>query len=409
MEPFQLHGPTVQLITALLIVVLTLVMLMIWRLYPKVPGIRSWALASVAALMVAVLAFGRNSNPSLLNLGLSNMAILLVAALIWCGCRDYVGRPVSCARALLPLVGIAAVLIVLLEAFGFPVWMRLSFQGLVVGVLYLMAALVLFKQEGLRRATPNFFIVAASLHAAFLILLRPWLMHRHIDSGAATIIPPLVSLEAIVFFLMITIVLIMLVTEHVNRQLTVLSEIDGLTGVFNRRTFLRLLDKAKARSERSGEPLGLIALDLDHFKLVNDQFGHPCGDQVLRSFAACAQLNLRTQDVIGRIGGEEFAIFLPDTPFKDAKVIAQRLRQSCESDAVRCAQQVVRYTISIGLTMLQAGENKQAALSRADKAMYEAKRTGRNRCIAVQRDSEQPVALAGGSQAQTAAAPLAGA
>lgn len=377
-------------------------MLVIWQLYPKVPGIRYWALSSVAGMVVAILVFGRSAYPSLLNLGLTNMALLMVAALILCGCRDFVGRSVPFARTLFPLVGIAAVLMVLMEASGVPVFVRLSFQGVVLGTLYLMAALVLFKHEGLRRPTPNFFIVLAAAHAAFLILLRPWLIHRHLEQSGVGMIPPVVSLEAMAFFSVITIVLIMLVIEHVNQQLTILSEVDGLTGVFNRRTFLRLLDKAKARADRSGEPLALIALDLDHFKLVNDQYGHQCGDQVLRSFAACAQLNLRTQDVVGRMGGEEFAIFMPDTPFKDAKVIAQRLRQSCETDAVSWAEQVVRYTISIGLTMLQATENKQVALNRADKAMYEAKRTGRNRCIAVQSNTEQPVALAGGSQAQTA-------
>ena len=409
METFQLHGPTVQLVTAVLIMVLAVVMFLIWRLYPTVPGVQLWGLSSLSAVMVMLLAFSRGSNLSLLNLALTNLAVIMVAYLILCGCRAYVGKPVVFWRLHLTLICLTVFLIVLLEVLGAQVWLRLSVQGWVQAIIFLLAARVLFMQDGLRRATPNFFILTASIHAAFLILVRPWLAQRHFETERTFSVPPGVALEALIFFTVISIVVILLVTEHVNRQLAVLSEVDGLTDLFNRRTFLRLLEKARSSALRSGKPLAMMMLDLDHFKLVNDRFGHQGGDQVLRSFSALAQRNLRAQDVMGRLGGEEFAIFLPDTPFEQAKLIAQRLLRACETDEVLWDEQAIRYTTSIGLTMLNYDDDQEGrALERADKALYEAKNSGRNRCIAAHSPNMPPEALLASGQEQPAGASSAG-
>jgi diguanylate cyclase (GGDEF)-like protein/PAS domain S-box-containing protein len=163
-------------------------------------------------------------------------------------------------------------------------------------------------------------------------------------------------------------------------QLRLLATTDSLTGVHNRRHFLQQLEQELARYQRYGEPAALLMLDLDHFKHVNDEFGHAAGDAVLKAFTACALHILRRSDHLGRLGGEEFAILLPDTHAEGARELAERLRQTILETPVDTAAGVVRYSVSIGVALFASGDsNADAILARADHALYRAKHGGRNR------------------------------
>lgn len=174
---------------------------------------------------------------------------------------------------------------------------------------------------------------------------------------------------------------------------------DPLTGLGNRRELEKQAGLELARMERSGNPLCLIAIDFDHFKYVNDTFGHDVGDLVLQAFSETAQEQLRAGDVVCRIGGEEFIALLPNTTKEQGISIAERLRLVIESTSVQvsrdiCDDDKLHYTVSLGVTLVDVGESSlKAALKRADQAVYGAKEAGRNR-VFWKGDDLQPARLA---------------
>jgi diguanylate cyclase (GGDEF)-like protein len=163
-------------------------------------------------------------------------------------------------------------------------------------------------------------------------------------------------------------------------ELRSLVQFDQLTGAVSRRGFLAELDKAAARFSRHGRGSAVISFDLDHFKAINDTFGHPTGDAVLRGVGACCTGLTRAGDCFGRMGGEEFAILLPDTGDVEALEIAERVRH-CIAALQIAHDPPIRVTASFGIGLLDAAHPcMQAVLAEADLALYEAKRSGRNRC-----------------------------
>jgi diguanylate cyclase (GGDEF)-like protein len=157
---------------------------------------------------------------------------------------------------------------------------------------------------------------------------------------------------------------------------------DDLTGLANRRQFLAQLDSEIARSRRSGSPLGIVLADLDDFKRVNDTYGHQAGDVALRSFAEILTTMARDIDLAVRLGGEEFAVLLPDTDLAGAAQLAERLRLALESTVIGRAPAQIRLTASFGVSSFPAAAAAEDLLSDADRRLYDAKRTGKNRVVA---------------------------
>ncbi|MFO8142569.1 MAG: GGDEF domain-containing protein, partial [Marinobacter sp.] len=161
---------------------------------------------------------------------------------------------------------------------------------------------------------------------------------------------------------------------------------DPLTRLYNRRYFMAegeyLLEKAKS----AGEPLSVIAVDIDYFKAVNDTHGHNAGDQVLTKIAAIFKQHSRSRDLIARFGGEEFVILLPGADLEEARSCAERIREAVESSAlVLDGGDPIRITVSLGLAEVNASlESVEDAVNRADKALYDAKNHGRNRVCCYQ-------------------------
>ena len=156
---------------------------------------------------------------------------------------------------------------------------------------------------------------------------------------------------------------------------------DPLTSLHNRRSLMQQLAAQLTRVQHGvAPPTALLMLDLDHFKRVNDQFGHLAGDAVLRQFAQTMQTSLRNTDICGRLGGEEFAVFLPATDLPTAERLADRLRQNVAQTDTPYEAHRISVTVSIGITLLHADDpTPEAALERADQALYRAKSSGRNR------------------------------
>jgi diguanylate cyclase (GGDEF)-like protein len=162
-----------------------------------------------------------------------------------------------------------------------------------------------------------------------------------------------------------------------------LAIIDPLTGQYNRRHFFEKAEHELIRAQRYARPLSAIMLDIDHFKRINDTYGHSVGDQVLRAVAQHCRQALRAIDLLGRYGGEEFSILLPDTSLADARLVAERLCQQLPLTPIEIAEDVITVTVSQGVATLNgSSSNIDQLLDHADQALLEAKRAGRNRVVA---------------------------
>ncbi len=171
--------------------------------------------------------------------------------------------------------------------------------------------------------------------------------------------------------------------QAVEEELRCLASTDPLTGVSNRRAFFEASERELKRAARYGRPVALMMLDIDHFKKVNDTHGHKAGDVVLKAFADCCHEGLRGQDLLGRLGGEEFAILAPECDAEAAAGVSERFRQSLARlrVSVEGLTDPISFTVSIGLIDCDPQEPIDHLLDKADKALYEAKRTGRNRVV----------------------------
>ncbi len=155
---------------------------------------------------------------------------------------------------------------------------------------------------------------------------------------------------------------------------------DPLTGLGNRRHLDATLDIELQRAARTGEPLTAIMADLDHFKNVNDRFGHEAGDQVLKAFGAAMRAQTRAMDLVARFGGEEFVVLLPHTPLEGGRIIAERMRATFAETVVPPLREPV--TASFGVAQARGAETAESLLQCVDKALYKAKQSGRNRVVA---------------------------
>ncbi|MBI3513630.1 MAG: GGDEF domain-containing protein [Proteobacteria bacterium] len=164
-----------------------------------------------------------------------------------------------------------------------------------------------------------------------------------------------------------------------ERELMLRGFTDPLTGLFNRRTFLEMSSKAEARARRHGKATSLLMIDIDHFKRINDTYGHPAGDQVIKALADTAAKMMRPTDILARYGGEEFVVTLPETDADVATRVAERLRAMLEQLVVPADGREVRFTISVGVATFLTGVPLDQAMARADQALYRAKQGGRNR------------------------------
>jgi len=167
--------------------------------------------------------------------------------------------------------------------------------------------------------------------------------------------------------------------KEAYRRIEELAELDELTGSFNRRSIMRMLEEEIARSGRLKAPFAVALIDLDFFKRINDLYGHPTGDEVLRTFAITMFANIRSIDRFGRYGGEEFLLILPDTDEESAAQMLDRLRAIIAELDWSAFSTGMRVTISAGLAALRANENSDTLLARADGALYASKARGRNR------------------------------
>lgn len=310
----------------------------------------------------------------------------------WQGARAFDKRP----PVLLPMVVAPGLWLALCLVPGFldNIGYRVVGSSLLLAPMIAMSAVEFWRgrEEPLQSRWPV--IVLFSTLALFfasrivLVNLLPF------PFGALPLAPGwMVAFNLIVFFhtLMLTVLIVSLPKERLELEQRHKAQTDPLTGALNRRAFMSRGARLTQRHCHEGAPLCLVFLDLDHFKSLNDRFGHLAGDDVLVRFVAVVHANIRPTDFLFRIGGEEFCCLLPHTRAVQAQVVAERIRQQFESTTVEVAGTAVKASVSLGVASTEDfSYDLDTLMRKADMAVYVAKRQGRNRVVIATADAAAP-------------------
>jgi len=349
----------------------------------RAPSLASWGLSRQvqAAAWVLLALGGARVLPEALALpagwALLIGGVALEAGALW----EAANRP-RWRRAMVPLA-VAAVLVFLVCYLIDDIGLRNLAALLLLGGFYLLAGAALaqgWRQAGmLQRVLAIATVLLALVVAArgLLVLVMPdgwrWLSHellRQLSSAA-------------LYLLMLTGAFgcLLLARERLQAELARLETVDTVADVPNRRGFFAALAPWMALARRPGQPTALVVLDLDGFKRVNDGYGHPAGDVVLRHVAALCKRQLRDSDALARLVGGEFALLLPRTGAAEAALVAERMRAAIEATPVKTERAMISMTASFGVTTIRADDSNAILLQRAGEAMRAAKVAGRNRVM----------------------------
>jgi diguanylate cyclase (GGDEF)-like protein len=346
----------------------------------RAPGLGRWnaglALFGAGWLLMAL----RGVVPAIAGVALAN-ALLLGGLCQQCAAlRELGGRPVGARWLLVPPVVLFLLLLPLLD--------RYAALTLLVSAVYATAFVFLAIQTvrlGAHAGPVRWLSAAILCAAAPALLARAFDIWRLETPGMFTGS----ALHALTFIMLLAVTIsssfafLVMQRRRGEEDIRYLAMYDGLTGLYNRRAFLELAGRELSRAQRAGMPTAALMIDLDHFKQVNDQRGHAFGDRVLATFAGRLRDAVRTADIPGRYGGEEFCVLLPGAEREEAAAVAERVRRAAGSPSV-----------SIGVAVsARSGRGIDELLADADAALYRAKKAGRNR-IAVSKAGLESAPLA---------------
>lgn len=412
-----LDARTILLLMAFTAVPTALVLLAVSRFYAaRVRGVGYWTGANIA-LAVGLLLLGLSQTANDLPARVAgNTLLVLTTALYYLAIQRLLGDKPSNRLAVMT-VAAAGVIFAVLWTAAAPYHLAVGTLSVALMILTgLSAARLLLPLSADKPVSHRFtgllFLIGCTLMAVRLgyallsnnpppNLFAPNFWHGMI-LGGAHIITMLMSLG---FALMIV--------DQLASELNRLATMDALTGIGNRRVFYTRAESELARCRRKDTPLSVLMIDLDRFKSINDALGHAAGDDTLRRFAALVHPHLREYDFFARLGGEEFAVLLPDATEEVAVAIAERLRELTEAEHLPVAGFPTLTTASIGVAQLHKKENSiDQLMQRADQALYAAKSGGRNRVVAAswledsaaalpERDAERSAAAVPSLQAET--------
>jgi len=378
-----LDGPTVAFVAVCIIALLGLLLILAWLQQRDLRALAWWGAAYLIG--ASSLALWGTPTPWLALPSEVPFAMIFVACgMIWNGVRLFRGRP------LLPVAAFAGAgaWLVLCQLPWFPEGSsaRIGLGVAVVAVYTFFIAYELSRERRKTLRSRTAAVVVPCLHAA--IFLMPLAMRAFTPEVIAASWLTVFALETIVYAVGTAfIVLLMVKDQHVGFYRHAAAT-DFLTGLLNRRAFLENALRLCVHRAAGNGPVTLLMFDLDHFKAINDRFGHAVGDEVLRVFAQVARRSTRTDDIIGRIGGEEFVAIIPER-MELAVPIAERIRAGFEIAATEVAGHPVGATVSVGAaTSYELVTNIDALIARADVALYRAKGEGRNRLRAADAESE---------------------
>jgi len=334
-------------------------------------------LGSVTALLFML----RGSADDFLTIGLGNAALIAAFACCWQGARVFDRRPPLWSFVLaVPALWFAACL---LPQFMGNTGYRIVVSSVLVAPFLAMSAFEFWRGRHERLPSRWPVIVFFASFALFFALRIPLLETLPFPFGALPMQPGWLGAFNLIMFghtIVLTVLVVALSKERLELDQRTKAQTDPLTGALNRRAFMSRGERLLQRHQRDATPLCLLFLDLDHFKSLNDRFGHSGGDDVLTSFVGIVNASIRPTDFLFRIGGEEFCCLLPGTGVEAAHLVAERIRRQFEAMTVNVAGTPLKTTVSIGIASTEAfGYDLDTLMRRADMAVYAAKRQGRNR------------------------------
>jgi diguanylate cyclase (GGDEF)-like protein len=369
-----LDVPTLIFVSVCIVGFLGLLLLTTWLQQRDVRALAWWGSAYLIGA-AAIILWGAPAPLIKLTPEIPEAMMFIACGMIWNGVRLFHGRTLFPAMT---FAGASLWLIICqLPGLESGAQARIGLGALVIGVYGVFIALELSRER-----RKSFYSRIASIFVPCLyasMFLVPLGIRAFMPDFFAAHWVSVFALGTIIYALGTAYVVLAMVKDHHVHYYRKAATTDALTGLLNRRAFIDVATKMYASQGARGEPVTLLMFDLDHFKSVNDRFGHATGDSVLKVFAATAMNSVRATDIVARLGGEEFVAMVPET-MDGACHVAERLRAAYEIAGLLVDEIAVGSTVSIGMaTSYSAVPDIDALLQRADEALYLAKREGRNR------------------------------
>jgi diguanylate cyclase (GGDEF)-like protein len=353
-------------------------------------GLRLWAIALALESLAWSLVALRGQLPMVVTMLFANLSLVAAQAVKLAAIHEFRGLRWPRLSFLLPL---AAMLVLMLVLEADDVRARIFCSSLVFAAQMALLARALYQDDTTRGGRAWWLIYGSTLLLLLALFLRAAMALASAESfstplsqHAPNTVQLMVFVSVVALDLLGALGFILLVKERIERAVQRQAMTDGLTGIFNRRAFMERAKRELAIARRKRQPLALLMLDIDHFKRINDTYGHAAGDAALVEISRLVGKRLRQQDTFGRYGGEEFCILLPDTEEQGALTLAEALRQAVEATPLSIEQAQVAVTISIGVGVCHAGclgcaDDFSRLLNDADRALYQSKAQGRNRTV----------------------------
>ncbi|QDM16861.1 GGDEF domain-containing protein [Tardiphaga sp. vice352] len=390
----SLDTSTLYLVATLVAAMLGAMLLFFGR-QEKIAALNWWGAAYLlGAASVGLWTLAGAMLGDVLSLALNAIGFV-ACAMVWNAARVFHGRkPSWLGLGFGAAAWVAAILTLPPEASA----LRMTIGAGIVALYATLTASELWaeRRKSVQRRWPT--VIVPFLHG--FVLMLPILIGDVVDSGTghsgASVWAMIFAIELVLYAVGTVFVIFMLVSERAVTVHKVAASCDPLTGMFNRRGFSEATARMIEREAKAGRPITVMIFDIDHFKSINDRFGHPAGDEVLKLFANIITQTLRLTDLSGRIGGEEFAAMLPCN-LEEAMNAAERVREAFATCGIEIDDAPVVTTVSIGVAGGPAHTELDVLLAAADTALYDAKRGGRNRVQAA--EEQQPVSLEQGRRA----------
>ncbi|WP_313706449.1 GGDEF domain-containing protein [Massilia sp.] len=353
-----------------------------------IAGVREWRQANGLAVLALLLAATRGIVPDFLSIEVGNAMLLVAISLMLAGFRRHLGLAVP-VRAMVVGGALALAALVTFHYGVDSVPLRTVSMSIYHGAVCFTIGWSISLGVDARLRYSHVFTKVVAFALAFGHLVRGTAYALQAEVPLNFLDP---STQNLVFFALGTLALpgltlgaVMMANARVIAETAYAADHDYLTGAPSRRAFFALAEREHARAARRGGALALLLVDVDHFKRINDTHGHGVGDQVLRDLVRQAQEVIRKIDYCARLGGEEFAVLLPDADRDTALAVAERLRGALDRSLQLASPPIrVPYTVSIGAALLEPGETFAGLMTRADTALYAAKTAGRNRVMCAQ-------------------------
>ncbi|HEY4200069.1 MAG TPA: GGDEF domain-containing protein [Devosiaceae bacterium] len=342
-----------------------------------------WSAPYFFAAIAALLFVKWQDPPTIASTSISNSALFLTFGFVWQATRVFGRRPV----VLWPL-GVAIILWVG-PCFWPPYLVNLPLRVVVSSIIAAgflsMAAFELWRERAEQLPSRNAAVIVLGLGSAVFAVRVPLVGLAPFPLGGLPIDGTVLAVFTLILFAIgvsLTVLMVSMTKERGEQEQRQFALSDPLTGLLNRRAFLTQAQRLLRRQKSMSQPLSLLILDLDHFKQVNDRYGHETGDRVLVKFAAVLEANVRPMDKVYRMGGEEFCCLLPGAMLADGYAVAQRICDEFQASSVEAMGTQIRATVSIGVASTEVvGYEVDALQASADAAVYEAKARGRNLAV----------------------------